>query len=81
MGAQVISLAMALCTVTGIAAIAPFFAVLGEPRLIHRNKLLRWLFDHGGFWNERRLPGRPGAGIASRWFSSPTWSPQSTTWP
>lgn len=52
MGAQIISVVMAFCTVTGIAAIAPFFAVLGEPRLIHQNRLLHWLFDRGGFSSE-----------------------------
>jgi HlyD family secretion protein len=48
-GAQLISVAMAFSTVTGIAAIAPFFAVLGEPRLIDQNRLLRWLYAAGGF--------------------------------
>jgi ATP-binding cassette, subfamily B, bacterial PglK len=47
--AQVISVAMALSTVTGIAAIAPFFAVLGEPRLIEQNSRLHWLYTQGGF--------------------------------
>lgn len=47
--AQVISVAMAFSTVTGIAAIAPFFAVIGEPRLIDRNTLLHWLYVHGNF--------------------------------
>ena len=51
--AQVISLAMGLSTVTGIAAIAPFFAVLGDPRLIDRNPLLHWLYLHGGFAGKR----------------------------
>jgi ABC-type multidrug transport system fused ATPase/permease subunit len=48
-GAQAISVAMAFSTVTGIAAIAPFFAVLGEPRLIDQNRLLHWLYTQGGF--------------------------------
>ena len=48
-GAQVISVAMALSTVTGIAAIAPFFAVLGDPRLIDQNRLLHWLYVAAGF--------------------------------
>jgi ATP-binding cassette, subfamily B, bacterial PglK len=48
-GAQVISVAMALSTVTGIAAIAPFFAVLGDPRLIDQNRLLHWLYAAAGF--------------------------------
>ena len=53
LAAQIISLAMAFSTVTGIAAIAPFFAVLGEPRLIDRNMLLHWLYLHGGFSSQR----------------------------
>jgi ABC-type multidrug transport system fused ATPase/permease subunit len=47
--AQIVSVAMAFSTVTGIAAIAPFFAVLGEPLLIDRNALLHWLYLQGGF--------------------------------
>jgi hypothetical protein len=39
LAAQVVSLVMAFSTVTGIAAIAPFFAVLGEPQLIDHNRL------------------------------------------
>jgi ABC-type multidrug transport system fused ATPase/permease subunit len=46
---QVVSLLMACSTVTGIAAIAPFFAVLGEPQLIEHQRLLHWLYVHGGF--------------------------------
>jgi len=53
LAAQIISLAMAFSTVTGIAAIAPFFAVLGEPRLIDQNVLLHWLYLHGGFSSQR----------------------------
>jgi ATP-binding cassette, subfamily B, bacterial PglK len=49
LGAQVISVAMAFSTVTGIAAIAPFFAVLGDPRLIDQNRQLHWLYAAGGF--------------------------------
>jgi HlyD family secretion protein len=53
LAAQVISLAMALSTVTGIAAIAPFFAVLGDPELIDRNVVLQWLYVHCGLPNKR----------------------------
>jgi ATP-binding cassette, subfamily B, bacterial PglK len=53
LAAQMISLAMAFSTVTGIAAIAPFFAVLGKPRLIDQNILLHWLYIHGGFSSQR----------------------------
>ena len=49
LAAQAISLCMALSTVTGIAAIAPFFAVLGNVGLIDQNRWLHWLYVHGGF--------------------------------
>jgi ATP-binding cassette, subfamily B, bacterial PglK len=49
LAAQLVSLLMAFSTVIGIAAIAPFFAVLGEPRLIDRNAILHWWYAHGGF--------------------------------
>jgi ABC-type multidrug transport system fused ATPase/permease subunit len=52
LAAQAISLAMALSTVTGIAAIAPFFSVLGNPRLIEQQRWLHWLYVHGGFATE-----------------------------
>jgi ATP-binding cassette, subfamily B, bacterial PglK len=55
LAAQLISVAMAFSTVTGIAAIAPFFAVLGEPTLIDRNKLLHWVYVHGGFSGQHRF--------------------------
>jgi hypothetical protein len=38
---QRFSLLMAFSTVTGIAAIAPFFAVLGDAQLIDQNAALR----------------------------------------
>jgi len=53
LAAQAVSLVMAFSTVTGIAAIAPFFAVLGNPGLIDHNALLHWLFIHGGFSSKR----------------------------
>jgi ATP-binding cassette, subfamily B, bacterial PglK len=51
--AQALSLLMAACTVTGIAAIAPFFAVLGDPSLIDRQPLLHWVFVEAGFASKR----------------------------
>jgi ABC-type multidrug transport system fused ATPase/permease subunit len=51
-GAQFLSIVMALTTVVGIASIAPFFAVLGNPHLIDRSGLLNWLY-HLGFSNRR----------------------------
>jgi ABC-type multidrug transport system fused ATPase/permease subunit len=46
---QCLSLLMAFSTVIGIASIAPFFAVLGDPQLIDSSAPLRWLFLHLGF--------------------------------
>src|SRR5271154_1453182 len=50
---QIVSMAMACSTVSGIAAIAPFFAVLGQPDLIDHNALLHWAYAHGGFSSNR----------------------------
>jgi ATP-binding cassette, subfamily B, bacterial PglK len=50
---QAVSLVMAVSTTTGIAAIAPFFAVLGDPQLIDHNSLLHWLYARGGFASQR----------------------------
>jgi ABC-type bacteriocin/lantibiotic exporter with double-glycine peptidase domain len=50
---QAVSMVMAFSTVTGIAAIAPFFAVLGQPQLIDHNSLLHWAYVHGGFSDKR----------------------------
>ncbi len=47
LGAQVLSIVMAFSTVAGIAAIAPFFSVLGNPQLIQQNALLHWLYGLG----------------------------------
>src|SRR5512146_423327 len=49
LAAQVISLLMAFSTVTGIAAIAPFFAVLGNGALAERQPVLHWAYVYGGF--------------------------------
>jgi len=51
--AQAISVAMAFSTVTGIVAIAPFFAVIGDPRLIDRNTVLHALYVFGHFSDKR----------------------------
>ena len=50
---QIVSMAMAFSTVSGIAAIAPFFAVLGQPQLIDHNAFLHWAYAHGGFASKR----------------------------
>lgn len=46
--AQLLSIVMALSTIIGIASIAPFFAVLGDPQLIDRTPSLHWLYVHSG---------------------------------
>jgi ATP-binding cassette, subfamily B, bacterial PglK len=50
---QIVSMAMAFSTISGIAAIGPFFAVLGQPELIENNALLHWAYAHGGFSSNR----------------------------
>ena len=50
---QIVSIVMAFSTITGIAAIAPFFAVLGQPQLIDSNSLLHWAYVHGDFSDRR----------------------------
>jgi HlyD family secretion protein len=59
--AQALSLMMAFSTVIGIASIAPFFAVLGDPGLIHRNGSLRWLYENCGFSGSRSFEVALGA--------------------
>jgi len=52
LAAQGLSILMAFSTVAGIASIAPFFAVLGNPTLIGQSGLLHWLY-HLGFSSKR----------------------------
>jgi ATP-binding cassette, subfamily B, bacterial PglK len=49
LAAQALALLMAASTVTGVASIAPFFAVLGNPSLIDRNPVLHSLYGSWGF--------------------------------
>ena len=62
--AQLISLVMAACTVAGIAAISPFFAVLADPRLIARNRLLAQLHGYLGSQSDREFIVLLGIGFA-----------------
>jgi HlyD family secretion protein len=55
LGAQLVSLLMATSTIIGIAAIGPFFAVLGDSSIIERNGLLHWAYEHGHFSGYRRF--------------------------
>lgn len=61
--AQFISFAMAISTVFGIAAIVPFFAVLGDPGAIDRHALLQWLYIHGGFHGKYAFVASLGIGF------------------
>ena len=61
--AQFISFAMAISTVTGVAAIVPFFAVLGDPGAIDRHALLRWLYVHGDFHGKYAFVATLGIGF------------------
>jgi ABC-type multidrug transport system fused ATPase/permease subunit len=54
LGAQFLSIVMALTTVVGIASIAPFFSVLGNPHLIDQSGPLVWLY-HFGFSSRRNF--------------------------
>ena len=61
--AQFISFAMAVSTITGIAAIIPFFAVLGDPGEIDRHPLLQWLYAHGDFPGKHAFVATLGIGF------------------
>jgi ATP-binding cassette, subfamily B, bacterial PglK len=62
---QLVSLLMAFSTVTGIAAITPFFAVLGDPQLIERNGGLHRLYLEGGFSDARSFMLALGIGFTA----------------
>jgi ATP-binding cassette, subfamily B, bacterial PglK len=68
--AQLMSLVMALSTVTGIASIAPFFAVLGNPQSIEHSKYLHWLYVHSGPLDKRSFEVSLGLGFMSLVFIS-----------
>jgi ATP-binding cassette, subfamily B, bacterial PglK len=50
---QALALIMAVSTLAGIAAVLPFFAVLGDPGSIDRNFVLTWLYRHFHFSSQR----------------------------
>jgi ATP-binding cassette, subfamily B, bacterial PglK len=62
---QLVSLLMALSSAIGIAAIAPFFAVLGDPGLTEHNVALRWLYVAGGFSGKRAFMVALGIGFVA----------------
>ncbi len=61
--AQILALAMAASTFAGIAAVVPFFAVLGDRRLIARSAPLSWLYQHLGFTDQGKFLAALGAGL------------------
>ena len=62
---QGVSLLMAASTAGGIAAIAPFFAVLGKPALIGENVWLHRLYAAGGFSGPQTFMLALGAGFVA----------------
>lgn len=85
--AQVLSIVMASSTVAGVAAIAPFFAVLGDPGLIDHSSRLHWLYTVGGFSDPRSFEVALGLGfiglvllsslvnvVGSYWMTCLAWS-------
>jgi ABC-type bacteriocin/lantibiotic exporter with double-glycine peptidase domain len=65
LAAQLLSLLMAAATVTGVASIAPFFAVLGDPGLIDHNILLAGLYDYLGLGSRRTFVTVLGIGFVA----------------
>jgi ABC-type bacteriocin/lantibiotic exporter with double-glycine peptidase domain len=63
LAAQIMSLLMAVTTVTGVASIAPFFAVLGDPALIDHNALLAGSFQYLGLHSRRSFVVLLGVGF------------------
>lgn len=57
LGLQLLSVLMAVGTVTGIAAVLPFFTVLADPASMGSSRLLTFLHRHFG------LPGVAGGGL------------------
>jgi ATP-binding cassette, subfamily B, bacterial PglK len=68
LGAQSLSIAMAFSTVAGIASIAPFFAVLGNPQSIDHAGILHWLYVHLGFSSKRGFMIALGLGFMALVF-------------
>src|ERR1700719_4057651 len=61
--AQALSILMACSTVTGIASIAPFFAVLGHPQLIDQPGPLHSLYIYLGFSSKHSFEVGLGLGF------------------
>jgi ABC-type multidrug transport system fused ATPase/permease subunit len=54
---------MAFSTIAGIASIAPFFAVLGDPKLIDQTGFLHWLYVYFRFPDRRNFEVALGLGF------------------
>jgi ABC-type multidrug transport system fused ATPase/permease subunit len=54
---------MAFSTIAGIASIAPFFAVLGDPKLVDETALLHWLYTYFQFPDRRNFEVALGLGF------------------
>ena len=65
-----LSIAMAFSTIAGIAAIAPFFAVLGDPQLIDRTNFLHWLYTYFKFPDRRNFEVALGLAFMALVFSA-----------
>ncbi len=59
--AQIICIAIAASTIVSIAAIAPFFAALGDPRLADNHRVLHWLYLRGRFHDRAEFTAALGA--------------------
>jgi ATP-binding cassette, subfamily B, bacterial PglK len=60
-----LSLLLAVSTVTGIASIAPFFAVLVDPGWIQRSPPLHWLYVHFDFHGAYTFEAALGLGFVA----------------
>lgn len=58
-----LSIVMAFSTIAGIASIAPFFAVLGDPKLVDETALLHWLYTYFQFPDRRNFEVALGLGF------------------
>jgi HlyD family secretion protein len=62
---QVLSIVMAFSTIAGIASIAPFFSLLGNPRLIEQSGPVHWLYVFSGFSSRRSFEVALGVAFVS----------------
>src|ERR1700742_1772140 len=70
LAAQLLSIAMAFSTIAGIAAITPFFAVLGDSQLIDQSKFLHCLYTYFRFPDRRHFEVALGLGFMAFVFAA-----------